>query len=170
MISRPSFLILLVSLLGLGVAVWLLFAPPDVLWHRIDPVGHAVWNLRNATSFTAPALDDIGALESPLRDWRTVAHSAAADSTFRALASAPGRVTRLYAVAGLALTDSVGAARAASAFASDPAIIQARLEPCARYVAEPVRVLAALVSRPTYARYLLAGSPACVGPRLTPPV
>lgn len=156
------------SLFGLTVVVWLCIAPPEVLWARVDPSGYATWKLRNTSSFTGPALDDIGTLESPLPDWRTVAQSAAADSIFHGLLLTPNRATRVYAVAGLALRDSAAAARAAVVIASDTASVPARLGSCDEYTRRSTRVLAALVSRPAYARSLLVGSPVCAARRRGP--
>jgi hypothetical protein len=161
MISRPSLLLLVATLAGVLVAFCLLAVDPWALWHRLDPLGYAAAQVREAHRFTVPTISDEGRLEWPLEAWREIARSAPAESVFRSLAVDPNPVARIYGVAGVALFDSLAARQFAIRGADESTLVPLLTGPCGEYVYRSVSELLDAARDPLVGRTLLVGDPTC---------
>jgi len=76
-----------------------------------DPVALAARILRDADRFTSAAVGPGAIMSTYALAWRVVAQSSAPDSVFRAILATGSRPGKLYALAGLFLTDRATYAR-----------------------------------------------------------
>jgi len=108
--SRYSLVLLITSAWSLG-AIWLLRplvdrARPTVPSHQtVLTMAEAV--LRNADRFYGAQIGYSQATPSTVLAWRVIFESPSADSTFKAIVASATLSGKLYALAGLYITDSV---------------------------------------------------------------
>jgi len=135
---------------------------PEGAWAQIAPISHARWKLRTTTHFMGPnASDEVGVMESPVREWRALMAAPEATEVLRELAASGTAAGRVWALSGLWLVDSASARALRAQLAQDSATVTF-VDACQGTEVRSVASLADLVSRPGWVVALRDSVSKCV--------
>lgn len=171
MLSQTRPLLFAVYLIAIALILALILGLSSrSVWRHVDPVGYSVWRIEHADAFIAPHRNDTGALDAPLPEWRTVVLSADAARSLQTLAGSANPVSRLYALAGLELHDTIAANNMKRLLHDDTSRVSVQRVCQNGRTTQRINDVADIIGSRTFAQSLLTDDGACTLQRAPSPL
>lgn len=160
MISKPSFIAVLLSFASLLVVLAILLIPaPESAWEELEPTSHSKAVIRTTVYYSGP-LSSHGEVAQPLKGWRHLMSRSDAPLVFAELATQSSVAGRLWALSALTLADTAAAARLYSELSLDSTVVSF-IRGCDPLVDMPAATLAKRAVDRTWVEALRDSVPRC---------